>query len=87
MLAPAMSSTRTASCLFCGRTSPMKSNSAAIGIDCSACGRYEVTIGAIHHIRADPSLRTPVFEEVRRQLAEGQEPLVTLEFVKTLTGR
>lgn len=84
-----MSSTpRTAACLFCGRTSPLRSITAVVQLDCPACGSYEVTVGAVGHLRDDPPAKAAVRAEIRRQLDCGVErPHVDLEFIKALKGR
>ena len=79
---------RTAACLFCGRTAPLRSITAAVQLDCSACGPYEITIGAIGQLRGDPHAKAAVRAEIRRQLDTGVErPRVDLEIVKALKGR
>jgi len=83
-----MTTTRTASCPFCGRTAPLRSITAAVQLDCSACGPYEITVGAIGQLRADAQTRAAVRAEIRRQLDSGVErPHVDLEIVKALKAR
>jgi hypothetical protein len=83
-----VSSTRTAACLFCGRTAPLRSITAAVQLDCSDCGSYEVTVGAIGQLRADAHAKAAVIAEIRHQLDTGVErPHIDLEVIKALKGR
>ena len=83
-----MSSTRTATCLFCGRTAPLRSITAAVQLDCPACGPYEVTVGAVGRLRDDPPAKASVRAEIRRQLDVGVErPHIDLEIINALKGR
>ncbi len=66
-----MSATRTAACIFCGRTAPMRSGTAAVQLNCRACGSYEMTIGAISQLRADSQTKAAVLDEIHRQHAGG----------------
>lgn len=75
-------------CLFCGRTSSVRSFAAAVQLDCSDCGACEVTVEAMGLLRADENLRKAVMRQVRRHLETGIErPLVNLEFIKSMKGR
>lgn len=79
---------RTASCLFCERTAPLRSVTAAVQLDCPACGPYEVTVGAIGELRADSRTKAAVRAEIHRQLDNGVErPHIDLEVLKALRGR
>ena len=83
-----MTTTRTASCLFCGGTAQLRSVTAAVQLDCLACGPYEVTVGAIGQLRADAHAKAAVRAEIRRQLGSGVErPHIDLEIIKALRGR
>jgi hypothetical protein len=83
-----MSSTRTASCPFCGRTASLRSITASVHLDCPDCGPYEVTVGAISHLRVDAHTKAIVREEIRRQLDSGVErPQITLEVINALKAR
>ena len=83
-----MSSTRTAACLFCGRTAPLRSITAVVQLDCPACGPYEVTVGAVGQLRVDAHAKAAVLAEVRRQLDSGVErPHIDLEILRALKGR
>jgi hypothetical protein len=56
--------------------------------DCSACGFYEVTTGAIDQLRLDEHAKAAVLAEIRRQLDSGVErPQINLELIKQLKGR
>ncbi len=83
-----MSSTRTASCLFCGRTAALKSVTASVQLDCPDCGLYEVTVGAINHLRLDTQAKASVRAEIRRQQDSGVErPQINIEIIQALKGR
>ena len=83
-----MSSARTASCLFCGRTAALKSVTASVKIDCPDCGLYEVTVGAINQLRLDAQMKAAVRAEIRRQLDSGVErPQINVELLQALKGR
>jgi hypothetical protein len=80
--------TRTASCLFCGRTAPLRSISTSVQLDCEECGPYELTLGVISRFRLDWAVKEIVKAEIRRQLRNGVAmPLIDLEVLKSLTGR
>ena len=82
-----MTSTRTASCLFCGRTAPLRSVTAAVQLDCPECGPYEVTVGVIAALRMDAQAKAAVREEVRRQLDSGVErPHINVDVLSSLKG-
>ena len=83
-----MTSMRTASCVLCGRTARLASNSAAVQLDCLECGPFEVTIGVISHLRADAHTKAAVRTEIRRQLDVGvARPHVNLETLQSLKAR
>lgn len=83
-----MSTTRTAACLFCGRTSSLRTVTAAVQLDCPACGPYEVTLGVIGQLRADATAKAAVRAEIYRQLHSGVErPHIDLETLQKLKGR
>jgi hypothetical protein len=83
-----VSTQRTANCIFCGRTSPLKSVTAAVQLDCAECGPYEVTVGVIGLLRDDPAAKAAVRAEIRHQLDSGVErPHVNIELVKALKAR
>ncbi len=83
-----MSGTRTASCLFCGRTAPLRSVTASIQLDCAECGPYELTLGVISRFHLDWAVKEVVRAEIRRQLKNGVAmPHIDLEVLKSLTGR
>ena len=83
-----VSDSEMAVCLFCGRTSSIRSLAATVQLDCSTCGACEVTVEAMGLLRADPNLRQAVLRQVRRHLDTGAErPLVNPEFIKSLKGR
>jgi hypothetical protein len=78
----------TAKCLFCSRTAPLRSITAAVQLDCPACGPYEVTVGAIVQLRTDAHAKAEARAEIRRQLDSGVErPLINIETIKALKGR
>jgi len=59
-----------------------------VQLDCSACGSYEMTVGAIGRLRADAHAKAAVRAAIRRQLDSGVErPLINLEIIKALKGR
>jgi hypothetical protein len=73
---------------FRGRTAPLRSVTAAMQLDCPACGSYEVTVGAIGQLRTDAHAKATVRAEIRRQLDGGVEmPHIDLEIIKALKGR
>ncbi len=83
-----MNTDRTASCILCGRTAHLKSVTAAVELDCDECGIYEMTVGAIGALRADPPLRAAVRAEIRRQLDAGVErPSINVEVLRALKPR
>jgi len=83
-----VTTTRTASCLFCGRTTDLRSITAVVQLDCLSCGPYEVTVGAVGQLRDDPPAKAAVRVEIRRQLDSGVErPHVDIEFIKALKAR
>ncbi len=83
-----MSSTRTASCFFCGRTSPFSFFMGASRIDCPTCGSYDVTVGVSSRIRSNPQMKALVRAEIRRQLDSGvARPRINLDDIKALKGR
>jgi hypothetical protein len=83
-----MSSTRTASCIFCGRTSPFEFANGASRLDCPACGPYEVTVGAMAQLRSDARTKSGVRAAIRLQHDEGVErPRINADDVKALKDR
>src|SRR3974377_1503424 len=77
-----VSTQRTANCIFCRRTSPLKSVTAAVQLACAECGPYEVTVGVIGLLRDDPAAKAAVRAEIRHQLHSGGERThVNLEVV------
>jgi hypothetical protein len=83
-----MTSTRTASCVLCGRTARLASNSAAVQLDCTDCGAFEVTIAVVGRLRADSRAKAAVRAEIRRQLDVGvARPHVNLEVLEALKAR
>jgi predicted RNA-binding Zn-ribbon protein involved in translation (DUF1610 family) len=83
-----MTSVRTASCVLCGRTARLASNTVAVQLDCPDCGPFEVTIGVISHLRTDARSKAAVRAEIRRQLDTGvARPHINLETLKALKAR
>ena len=83
-----MSGTRTASCLFCGRTTPLRSVTASVQLDCPECGPYELTLGVISRFHLDWAVKEVVRAEIRRQLKNGVAmPRIDLEVLKSLERR
>jgi len=83
-----MTSMRTASCVLCGRTARLASNSAAVQLDCLDCGPFEITIGVISHLRTDARTKAAVLAEIRRQLDVGvARPHINLEILQALKAR
>ena len=83
-----MTTTRTASCVFCGRTAKLRPVTAAVELDCAACGSFELTLGVIAQLRTDAHAKTAVQAEIRRQLDSGVERVrVNIETIKALKGR
>jgi hypothetical protein len=83
-----MSSARLVSCLLCGQMTPMRSITASVELNCPDCGPYEVTVGAISHLRVDAQTKAIVRAEVRRQLDSGVErPQINLDILKALKAR
>jgi hypothetical protein len=59
-----------------------------VQVDCPDCGRYELTVEAISHLRLDAQLKASVRAEIRRQLDSGVErPQINLELIEALKGR
>jgi hypothetical protein len=83
-----VSTTRTASCLFCRRTLPFEFFMGASRMDCPTCGSYAVTIGASSRIRSNPQMRASVLAEIRRQLDSGvARPRINLDDIRALKAR
>ena len=79
-----MNSTRKSKCLFCGRTAALKAVT-TVQVDCPDCGRYELTLEAINHLRLDAQAKASVRAEIRRQLDSGVErPQISLEVIQAL---
>jgi hypothetical protein len=79
-----VSSTRKSKCLFCGRTAALKAVT-TVQVDCPDCGRYELTLEAINHLRLDTQAKASVRAEIRRQLDSGVErPQISLEVIRAL---
>lgn len=83
-----MSGTRTASCLFCGRTAPLRSVSASVQLDCAECGSYELTLGVISRFHLDWAVKEVVRAEIRRQHENGVAMAhIDLDVLKSLKRR
>jgi hypothetical protein len=79
-----VNSTRKSKCLFCGRTAALKA-ATTVQVDCPDCGRYELTLEAINHLRLDAQAKASVRAEIRRQLDSGVErPQISLEVIQAL---
>jgi hypothetical protein len=83
-----VSPTRTAACLFCDKRVPLRLLTGMVQLDCSDCGWYEVTTGAIDHLRVNAHLKVAALAEIRRQHAEGVgRAQINFDTVRELEGR